>query len=454
MPKFTLTLAALLALAVGAGNAAEKTASSTNVLVGKAAFGDWRDDAPGVRRLIKASDMPAPNETQSARNSPATSEMPQGAKPKVPEGFSVEMVASGLEQPRVVRVAPNGDLFVADSKANAIRVFRLKVGSAEPEEDSVFADGLNKPYGIAFYPPGDSPEWVYVANTDSVVRFPYEAGDLKATGKPETIVDKIIWTHHWTRDVVFSRDGKKMFVSVGSGSNIALDMSHEPFEGMEEFNKTHPLGATWDTEEDRANVLVFTPEGKNKEIYATGLRNCSGMTIAPESGELWCVVNERDELGDDLPFEYATHVEKGKFYGWPWFYIGGNEDPRHKGKRPELADEVTVPDILMQAHSAPLGIVFNENDALGADYKGDAFVTLHGSWNRGHRTGYKVVRLIFENGKPTGEYEDFMTGFVISDEEVWGRPVGAAVAEDGALIVTEDGSGTIWRVSRQKPAAS
>jgi glucose/arabinose dehydrogenase len=273
-------------------------AGTGEVLTGKAAFGDWRDDAPGVRRLIKASELPPPNEEQSANNFPETTKMPEGAKPKVPDGFSVEMVASGLEQPRVVRVAPNGDLFVADSKANTIRVFRLKDGSAKLEEDSIFASDLNKPYGIAFYPPGDDPEWVYVANTDSVVRFPYKSGDLKAGGSPETIVDKIIWTHHWTRDLVFSPDGKQMFVSVGSGSNVALDMFPEPFEGMDEFNKTHPIGATWDTEEYRANVLVYDPDGKNRKIYATGLRNCSGMTLEPETGALWCVVNERDGLGD------------------------------------------------------------------------------------------------------------------------------------------------------------
>jgi glucose/arabinose dehydrogenase len=235
---------------------------------------------------------------------------------------------------------------------------------------------------------------------------------------------------------------------VGSGSNVALDMFPIPLDQpLEQWKKTHPPGAGWDTEEHRANVLSYDPEGKNEQFVATGLRNCSGMTLQPATGRLWCVVNERDELGDDTPFEYATDVQAGAFYGWPWYYIGANEDPRHKGKRPELKDRVTVPSVLMQAHSAPLQIAFYDADAFPAGYKGSAFVTLHGSWNRAKRTGYKVVRLPFENGKPTGEYEDFMTGFVSSDTEVWGRPVGVAVAKDGSLLVTDDGSGTLWRVT-------
>ena len=206
----------------------------------------------------------------------------------------------------------------------------------------------------------------------------------------------------------------------------------------------------WGEEINRADVLSFNPDGSDKQVFATGIRNCSGMTIQPANGALWCVTNERDELGDDLPPDYATVVEQGEFFGWPWFYIGNHEDPRAplKGQRPDLADKVSVPDVLFQAHSAPLNITFYDADMFPAEYKGDAFVALHGSWNRGNRTGYKVVRMLFdEEGKPTGEYQDFMTGFVISQSDVWGRPVGVAVAKDGSLIVTEDGSGTIWRVS-------
>ncbi|TPJ55674.1 MULTISPECIES: sorbosone dehydrogenase family protein [unclassified Mesorhizobium] len=423
------------------------------VLKGAAAFGDWRADEPGVRRLIRPQDRPRPYVTRSASNSAGPVQRPQGAEPRLPAGFSAELIASGVDNPRVVRVAPNGDLFVADSEANQIRVYRLGEGSAKPVRDGVFASNLNQPYGIAFYPPGDNPQWVYVANSDSIVRFPYRDGDLEASGEPETVVRDIPATHHWTRDIAFSPDGKTLYLSVGSGSNAAQDMARKPRGGLDAWARSKPLGATWGAEEGRADVRAFDPDGRNGRIVATGLRNCSGMAIQPAAGALWCVVNERDALGDNVPFEYATEVKEGAFYGWPWYYIGDNEDPRHKGARPDLAGKVTVPDILMQAHSAPLNIAFYDGrnvragSGFPAEYRGDAFVALHGSWNRGNRTGYKVVRLKFKDGKPTGEYEDFMTGFLTSGGEVWGRPVGVAVASDGALIVTEDGNGTIWRVT-------
>lgn len=417
------------------------------VLKGAAAFGDWRADRPGVRRLIKPEDLPKPYVTKSASNSAGLVERPAGAKPRLPPGFSAELVASGIDNPRVVRVAPNGDLFVADSEANQVRVYRLGEGSTKPAKDGIFASSLNQPYGIAFYPPGSDPQWVYVANSDSIVRFAYRNGDLKAASGPETIVDNIPAYHHWTRDIVFSPDGKTLYLSVGSGSNVAEDMDKAPQGGLAAWAKSKPLGAGWGSEDGRADVLAFDPDGKNGRIVATGLRNCSGMTVQPATGALWCVVNERDALGDNVPFEYATVVKQGAFYGWPWYYIGNNEDPRHKGERPDLAGKATLPDVLMQAHSAPLNIAFYDGKNFPKEYQGDAFVALHGSWNRGNRTGYKVVRLLFRDGRPTGEYEDFMTGFVISNGEVWGRPVGVAVASDGALIVSEDGNGTIWRIT-------
>jgi glucose/arabinose dehydrogenase len=425
-----------------------------SLLKGKAAFGGWQQDKPGVRRLLTLQDLPPIG--KSTPNFAEVVSMPAGAKPNAPAGFSVEMVASGFAGPRVIRVAPNGDLFVADSTSNAVRVLRVPAGSSRPTKNEVFASGLYQPYGIAFYPLGPNPEWVYIANSDSVVRYPYRNGDLTATGKPEKIVERIPWVHHWTRDIVFSPDGKRMLLSVGSGSNVALDMFPEPLikGGLQAWTKTHPLGATWDTEERRADVLSFDPDGKNEKIVATGLRNCAGIAVQPSTGRPWCVVNERDQIGDDTPFEYATEVKEGAFYGWPWYYIGANEDPRHKGARPDLKDKVTIPDVLMQAHSAPLQIAFYQGNDFPGAYQGSAFVTLHGSWNRAERTGYKVVRLLFDNtGKPTGEYEDFLTGFVISDQQVWGRPVGVAVAQDGSLLVTEDGNGTIWRVTYQ-PAVS
>jgi glucose/arabinose dehydrogenase len=432
---------------------AETSMSEQNVLKGREAFGGWHKDRPGVRRLLrllKPEDQPPIGKSTSKWAESV--KRSKRAKPIAPNGFAVDLVASGLAGPCVIRVAPNGDLFVADSEANTIRVYRIPSGSGRPVKSDVYASGLNKPFGIAFYPLGPNPEWVYVANTDGVIRFPYENGDLKASGKPEEIVEKIPSTHHWMRDLGFSPDGKRMFLSVGSGSNVAQDMFPEPQieGGLKAWKKTKPLGAAWDTEERRADVLSFTPEGKDEKIFATGLRNCAGLTVQPATGELWCAVNERDEIGGDAPLEYATHIKEGAFYGWPWFYIGGNEDPHHKGERPDLKDKVTVPDVLIEAHSAPLQIAFYDGDSFPTEYKGDAFVTLHGSWNRGQRSGNKVVRLRFKDGKPTGEYEDFLTGFVISNEKAWGRPVGIAVGQDGALFVTEDGSGTIWRVSYRK----
>jgi glucose/arabinose dehydrogenase len=429
---------------------AETNTSEQNVLKGHEAFGGWQKDRPGLRRLLKPEDQPPVGESTS--NPVQIVKRSRRAKPIAPKGFAVDLIASGLAGPRVIRVAPNDDLFVADSEANSIRVYRVRSGSARFRKSEIYANGLNKPFGIAFYPLGPNPEWVYVANTDGVVRFPYKNGDLKASGKPEDIVEKIPYTHHWTRDLVFSPDGKRMFVSVGSGSNVALDMSPEPEikGGLASWKKTRPLGAAWDTEERRADVLSFTPEGKDEKIFATGLRNCAGLTVQPNTGQLWCAVNERDEIGDDVPFEYATHINEGAFFGWPWFYIGGNEDPRHKGERTDLKERITVPDVLMEAHSAPLQIAFYNGDNFPPEYRGDAFVTLHGSWNRRERSGNKVVRLLFKDDKPTGEYEDFLTGFVISNEKAWGRPVGIAVGQDGSMFVTDDGSGTIWRVSYRK----
>jgi glucose/arabinose dehydrogenase len=439
----------------GTGQVPKGQVLKGQVLKGKAAFGGWRQDEPGVKRLLNLQDLP-PAGGKPAQNFGEVVPGPAGAKPRVPEGFSVDQVVSGLTGPRVIRMAPNGDLFVADSASNTVRVYRIPAGSAKPEKDEVFARDLHQPYGIAFYPPGQNPEWVYIANSHSVVRYPYKSGDLTATGAPETIIERILWTHHWTRDIAFTSDGKRMLLAVGSGSNVALDMFPMPFVegGLEAWIKTQPLGAAWDTEEKRADVLSYDPDGRNEKIVATGLRNCSGLTFQPVTNVPWCVVNERDELGDDTPFEYATQVKEGAFYGWPWYYIGSHEDPRHKGKRPDLKDKATVPDVLIQAHTAPLQIVFYEGNNFPADYRGSAFVTLHGSWNRGQRAGYKVVRLLFDgSGKPTGEVEDFMTGFVISDKQVWGRPVGVAVAQDGSLFVTEDGNGTIWRVTHQGSAS-
>ena len=420
------------------------------VLTGKSAFGDWQADAPGVTRHITAADLEAPFVTPSASNAPGGAPMPPGAMPKLPAGFTAELVATDIPNPRVIRFAPNGDLFVADSGSNVVRVYRIVPGRARPTSVSIFAKGLDQPYGIAFYPPGPNPQWVYVGNASTIVRFPYKAGDLQASGKPELIADNIPSGHHWTRDLTFSPDGKVLYLAVGSDSNVAEGMTKLPEGGLDAWILSHVLGATWGNETRRADVLAFDPDGKNERIMATGIRNCAGLTVQPETSDLWCVVNERDELGDNVPFDYATHVAQGAYYGWPWYYIGNHEDPRLPGARPDLAGKATVPDVLFQTHSAPLNIAFYEGDQFPADYKGDAFVTMHGSWNRDTRTGYKVVRLKFDHGKPTGEYQDFMTGFVVDKSNVWGRPVGVAVAPDGSLFIGEDNSGTIWRVSYQK----
>ena len=439
-----LAIAAAVALAIpGASLAAEGT-----VLTGAAAFGGWDKSQPGVRRLIRSEDLPAPLATPSASNAPGLVSMPANVKLNVPDGFKVELLADGFEQPRVVRAAPNGDLFVADSSANTVVVLQLDA-AGKVGQKSVFASGLNQPYGIAFYPPGDSPQWVYVGNADSVVRFPYRTGDLKASGPSETVVADVPSNHHWTRDIAFSPDGKTLYLAVGSGSNIGEDVWGLPQGGIDAWATSHPLGEMWGAEEGRAAVVAFGPDGSNRRVFATGLRNCSGLAIEPETGQPWCVVNERDELGDNLVPDFATSVGQGAWFGWPWYYIGNHEDPRPplKGQRPDLADKATIPDVLFQAHSAPLNIAFYEGSMFPAEYKGDAFVAMHGSWNRGEPTGYKIVRLLFDKGKPTGVYEDFMSGFVASADQVWGRPVGVAIAKDGALIVTEDGSGTIWRVT-------
>jgi glucose/arabinose dehydrogenase len=430
---------------------------------GAAAFGSWQDDSPGVRRSFTVQDLQPVS--KSINSAAQVVPVPAGARPRVPDGFSAELVTSELRNARAIRLAPNGDLFVANSMSSSVHVLRVPAGSGKPSTTTVFASGLQQPFGIAFYPLGPNPQWVYIANSNGVIRFRYKNGDLKATGQPERVVDGIPWVHHWTRDIVVAPDGNRFYFSVGSGSNAAQDMFPAPqltehpvpriVSTVAEWAKIKPLGAAWDTEEFRANILSFDPNGKNIRIVATGFRNCAGITIQPITAQLWCVVNERDSLGDNTPFDYATHVVEGAFYGWPWYYIGAHQDPRHPGERPDLKDKVTVPDVFMQAHSAPLQIVFYQGNSFPAEYKGSAFVAMHGSWNRSKRTGYKVVRLLFDAaGKPTGEYEDFMTGLVVSDAQVWGTPVGVAVASDGSLFVTEDANGTIWRVSYHGSARS
>jgi glucose/arabinose dehydrogenase len=421
--------------------------ASVPVLTGAAAFGSWREDAPGKRRHITADALPAPYASPSVGNGVRVVRPPADAKLKVPVGFEVEEFASGLTGPRLLRAAPNGDIFVAETGAGRIRVLRARESGTAASQNEVFASGLRGPFGIAFYP-ADNPQWVYVGNTDSVVRFAYRDGDMKARGAPETIVAQLPGGGHSTRDVVFSKDGSKMFVSVGSASNDAENMVKLDPVALRKWEQDKPAGAAWGSESERADVLVFDPQGKGRRIFATGIRNCVGLAINPTTGDLWCSTNERDGFGDNLPPDYITRVREGGFYGWPWYYMGAHEDPRHLGERPDLKDKVTVPDVLIQPHSASLQLMFYSGDQFPAELKGSVFAAEHGSWNRATRTGYKVIRAIVKDGVPTGEYEDFVTGFVLDDMSVWGRPVGVVQAKDGSLIFSEDGNGTIWRVSR------
>jgi glucose/arabinose dehydrogenase len=424
-PLFLLPFALIL-------SHAQDDALKSSTLTGKEALGDWTTDAPGVRRKVTVNDLATPYDTPSANNHPRIVPRPEGAWPQAPKGFEVTEFATKLTQPRVIARAPNGDLFVSESSANRIRLLRDADGDGKPEVSEVFASGLNRPFGIAFYPLGAEPKYVYVGNTDSVVRFPYKNGDTKASGEAEKIIkdipsgnEKVGGGGHWTRDLEFSPDGKTLYVSVGSRSNADDDKS----------------------EERRAVILAFDPDGKNERIFATGIRNPVGLATHPKTGELWTSVNERDGLGDNLVPDYITHVKEGGFYGWPWFYLGPNQDPRHMGKHADLKEKVIVPDVLLQSHMASLDLTFYDGTQFPKEYLHDAFAGEHGSWNRARRVGYKVIRVPMKEGKATGEFEDFLVGFVTKEGNVWGRPVGVAVAKDGSLMVTDDGSGTIWRVA-------
>jgi glucose/arabinose dehydrogenase len=448
------SVTALLAIltAVGAASLISGQSKPASVLYGKSAFVSSIEVRPGIFRKITAADLPQPFATESAATVSKIVPRPEGALPQAPAGFSVHLFADGLRVPRVMRVAPNGDVFVVETQAGQVRIYRGMKPDGTPRDTSVFATDLHEPYGMVFYPPGSNPQWLYVANTDSVVRYAYKAGDLKASGKAETIIatlpssrpqDEIAWkaydaavsqgkappNHgHWTRDLAFSLDGKRLFVGVGSASNL-----DDPDE--------HPA------ETRRANILEYTADGKFVKIYASGIRNPSGIAVNPVTGQLWCSVNERDGLGDDLVPDYITHVEEGGFYGWPYFYMGPNPDPRLKGKHPELQSRVIVPDVLLQSHTASLQMIFYDGKQFPAEYKGDIFASQHGSWNRFVRSGYEVVRVPLKNGKSDGVYEDFLTGFLTPAGDVWGRPVGVTTAPDGSLLVSDDGSGSIWRVT-------
>lgn len=376
---------------------------------------------------IKAADMPKPFASESASRSSRVIDQPENATLYLPKGFKVNIFAEGdFSRPRMMALAPNGDVFLADSYADKVIVLRDNNKDGTADERFTFAENLNSPFGMAFFK-----DWFYVANTDSVVRFAYKSGQTKAAGEPEKIVTLTAggYNQHWTRNIIFSPDGK-LYLSVGSASNVSA--GEEPM---------------------RAAISVFDPDGKNFRIFASGLRNPVGLAFNPTTKELWSAVNERDGLGDELVPDYVTSVKDGAFYGWPFAYIGQNEDPRRKGENPEAVKKTIVPDVLVASHSAALGLVFYDGKMFPDEYKGSAFSALHGSWNRQKLTGYKIIRIRFKDGKPVGNmYEDFVTGWLPDENgsEVWGRPVGLLVAADGALLICDDGANKIWRVSYQK----
>ena len=403
-------------------------AVAQQTLTGQDAFTDYTKEHPGVRRKVTVADLPQPYATESANNAAAITPRPDGVMPQTLPGFKVQQFATGLENPRLMRMAPNGDIFLAESSAGKIIVIRGVTADGKAGQMETFATGQNGVFGINFYPSGPNPKWVYVGNTASVVRFPYQVGDMKARGPGETLTALPGGGGHRTRDIVFTPDGKHMLVSVGSHSNV-----DDPDTTPAEFH--------------RADVLEFTPEGKFEEVYASGIRNCVGEAIQPATGELWCSVNERDALGNNLVPDYITHVQEGGFYGWPWYYMGDHQDPRLAGKHPELKSKVIVPDVLVNPHMASLEVLFYDGSQFPASFHGWAFAAEHGSWNRDPRGGYEVIAVPIKNNKATGEYEDFLTGFVLPDGKVWGRPVGVVVAKDGSLLVSDDGSNSIWRVT-------
>jgi glucose/arabinose dehydrogenase len=376
-------------------------------------------DGPLKSYLIRPGDLPPPGD--GTANPPQIVPRPAGAELHLPPGFTIGVFAEGgFKTLRWAMEGPGGDIFVTDTTANTITLLRDADKDGKAESRHKFVAGLNRPMGMAI-----QGGYFYVGNTDSIVRWKYTAGQTSLTGTPQTIAKVPAGGNHWTRTLAFSPDGTKLYVTVGSKSNV--DAEPAP----------------------RASILEMNPDGTGLHEFAAGLRNAVGLTFRPGTSELWAGVHERDMLGDDLVPDYVTHVLPGAFYGWPYAYIGPNEDPRRKGEKPDLVAKTIVPDVLLQSHSAPLGLTFYSGTQFPADYRGDAFLALHGSWNRKLRTGYKVVRIPIRDGKPTGGYEDFITGWSLGEDksEVWGRPVAIVAREDGSLLITDDAQNLIWRVT-------
>jgi len=395
--------------------------------------------------------LPAPDEKSAKNKFSKVIGWPADKMPIAPEGFVVSRFASDIKSPRNTYVAPNGDVLVVlsnserDAKdkaanlisgkaksevpgksANTILLYRDLNKDGKPDETYTFLSGLNQPYGMLII--GNS---FYVANTDGLWQYPYKSGDTKITGTGKQIVSLPAggYNNHWTRNLITNANKSKIYITVGSGSNVGEN-------GME-------------NEMRRANILEVNPDGTGEKIYASGLRNPVGVDWAPGTNMLWTAVNERDGLGDELVPDYITSVKPGAFYGWPYSYYGQHEDPRMKGQKPDLVKSAIVPDVPVGAHTASLGLAFYKAEKFPAKYQGGAFIGQHGSWNRSSLSGYKVAFVPFKEGKPSGKPEDFLTGFIANEEkaEVYGRPVGVTLTPDGALLVADDVSGVIWRVA-------
>lgn len=381
------------------------------------------EQPPGERFEVRLADLPPPYASVSALNPPRTVPVPADARLRVPPGFEVNVFAAGLEGARALAVAPNGDVFLAQSSPGRVTLLRDRDGDGAAESVTVFASGLDRPHGLAV-----RPAWLYVADTLAVWRYGYNPGDTRSrTGSEPVTAPGALGdgSGHWTRNIAFHPDGTRFYVAIGSRGNIAEEPS--PRATVQEFVAGAPLGT-----------------------FASGLRNPVGIAFYPGTDDLFVVVNERDGLGDGLVPDYLTRLTPGGFYGWPYSYLGSNPQPGFADKRPDLVRRAIVPDLLFESHSAPLGLVFYSGDQFPPDYRGDAFVALHGSWNAGRPRGYVVARVPFRDGRPVGHYETFASGFWARGRDraqVWGRPAGLAVAADGALLVADDVSGRVWRIS-------
>jgi glucose/arabinose dehydrogenase len=372
--------------------------------------------------------LPAPFATKSAGNPPEESKPPKGFLPTVPAGFKISVFATGFKEPRWLTVAPNGkDIFLADTHGGKIYILRLPASGSGEGQKEEFLSGLDEPFGIAFHE-----NYIYVGDTDAVLRYKFDPVNSKKLGDAEKIMD-LPRRGHSTRAVAFSPDGKHLFVSVGSQSNIDIE-----------------------SDSRRAAVTICDPDGKNARLYATGLRNPVNIAFEPKTGVLFTSVNERDGLGDDLPPDYFTSVQDGGFYGWPYSYIGNNVDPRVNPQKPELVAKAIIPDVLLGAHRAPLQFTFYGGKQFPAKYDGGVFLCEHGSWNRSQRAGYQVVFIPFKNGQASGDPEPFLTGLVPdpSKGNVNGRPVGVTVAPDGSLLVSDDGAQVVYRITADKGGAA